>query len=92
MPTKEEVLQLEICECGAKNVAQAIEIFQNTSLPFKKSKKLVTECNKNCCRAALEKLNDMVTFGRFDYDEIAHLIHLRHDRMARLLEGLKSDD
>jgi len=82
---------MEICECGEKNVAQAIEIFQNTSLPFKKSKKLVTECNKNCCRAALEKLSDMVTFGKFDYDEIAHLIQLRHDRMARLLEGLKSE-
>jgi penicillin V acylase-like amidase (Ntn superfamily) len=91
MKTKEDVLELEICECGEKNVAQAIEIFQNTSLPFKKSKKLVTECNKNCCRAALMKLNDMVTFGTFDYDEIAHQIQLRHDRLARLTEGLKSE-
>jgi hypothetical protein len=92
MPSKEEVLAMEICECGEKNVAQAIEIFQNTSLPFKKSKKLVTECNKNCCRAALEKLSDMVTFGRFDYDEIAYQIQLRNDRLARLKEGLKSDN
>jgi hypothetical protein len=91
MKSKEEVLALEICECGEKNVAQAIEIFQNTSLPFKKSKKLVTECNKNCCRAALMKLNDMVTFGKFDYDEIAHQIQLRHDRLARLTEGLKGE-
>jgi len=91
MKTKEDVLELEICECGEKNVAQAIEIFQTTSLPFKKSKKLVTECNKNCCRAALMKLNDMVTFGTFDYDEIAHQIQLRHDRLARLTKGLKSE-
>lgn len=82
---------MEICECGDKNVAQAIELFQNTSLPFKKAKKLVTECNKNCCRAALMKLNDMVTFGKFDYEEISHQIQLRHDRTARLIEGLKSD-
>jgi hypothetical protein len=92
MPSKEEVLEMEICECGEKSVAEAIEIFQNTSLPFKKAKKLVTGCNKNCCRMALLKLNDMVTFGTFDYDEIAHQIQLRHDRTARLLEGLKSDD
>jgi hypothetical protein len=92
MKSKEEVLALEICECSGKNVAEAIEIFQNTSLPFKKSKKLVTECNKSCCRGALVKLNDMVTFGKFDYDEIAHQIQLRHDRAARLLEGLKNDD
>jgi len=92
MADKEEVLQMEICECGEKSVAQAIETFQNTSLPFKKAKKLVTECSKNCCRAALLKLNDMVTFGTFDYDEIAHQIQLRHDRTKRMLEGLKSDE
>lgn len=82
---------MEICECGDKNVADAIEIFQNTSLPFKKAKKLVTECNRTCCRTALSKLFDMTHFGRFDYDEIYHQIRLRHDRTARLLEGLKSD-
>lgn len=91
MSTKEEVLAMEICECGEKSVAQAIEIFQNTSLPFKKSKKLVTECNKNCCRTVLVKLNDMVTFGKYDYDEIAHQIQIRHDRVAKLVEGLKSE-
>jgi hypothetical protein len=91
MPSKEEVLATEICECGGKSVAEAIEIFQNTSLPFKKAKKLVTECNKNCCRAALLKLHDMTVFGKFDYEEIAHQIQLRHDRVARMVEGLKSD-
>ena len=91
MPEKEEVLASEICECGDKSVADAIDIFMQTSLPFKKAKKLVTECNKTCCRTALQKLFDMVHFGRYDYDEIARQIELRHDRTARLLDSLKSE-
>lgn len=83
----QEVLNMEICECGEKNVAQAIETFQNTSLPFKKAKKLVTECNKSCCRVALMKLYDMKDFGRYDYDEIAYLIEQRLERLKRLGEG-----
>jgi hypothetical protein len=91
MKTKEEILAMEICECGDKCVAEAIDIFQHTSLPFKKAKKLVTECNKNCCRSVLVKLFDMVHFGKYDYDEIDRQIQLRHDRTARLIEGLKSE-
>lgn len=87
MKTKEEILSMQICECGEKDVAQAIEIFQNTSLPFKKAKKLVTECNKSCCRAALLKLFDMNQFGSFDFDEIDHLIEQRLERLKRLAEG-----
>ncbi|WP_345975865.1 hypothetical protein [Sulfurimonas sp. HSL3-7] len=87
MKTKEEILSMQICECGEKDVAQAIEIFQNTSLPFKKAKKLVTECNKSCCRAALLKLFDMNQFGSFDFDEIEHLIEQRLERIKRLAEG-----
>ena len=90
MPDKEKVLEMEICECGAKNVAQAIDIFQNTALPFKKAKKLVTECNKSCCRGVLIKLYDMNQYGRFDYDEIAYLIEQRHERLKRLAG--ESDD
>ena len=86
MRTKEEILQMQICECGEKNVAEAIEIFQNTSLPFKKAKKLVTECNKSCCRAALIKLFDMNQFGNFDFEEIEHLIEQRLERVRRLAE------
>ncbi len=86
MKDKQEVLEMEICECGEKNVAQAIEIFQDTSLPFKKAKKLVTECNKSCCRAALLKVYDMKQFGRFDYDEIAYVIEQRLERIRRLGE------
>ncbi len=78
---------MEICECGMKNVAQAIDIFQNTSLAFKKAKKLVTECNKSCCRVALMKVYDMNLYGRFDYDEIAYLIEQRLERIKRLSEG-----
>jgi len=85
--TKEEILAAEICECGEKSVAEAIEIFQHTSLPFKKAKKLVTECNKTCCRQALSKLFDMTFFGKFDYEEISHQLELRHDRLRRLLEN-----
>jgi len=83
----QEILDMEICECGEKNVAQAIEIFQNSSLPFKKAKKLVTECNKSCCRAALLKVYDMKDFGRFDYDEIAFVIEQRLERLKRLGQG-----
>jgi len=87
MSTKEEILEMEICECGEKNVADAIEIFQNTALPFKKAKKLVTECNKTCCRAALLKLYDMNQFGQFDFDEIEQIIEQRLERLRRLAEG-----
>jgi hypothetical protein len=87
MRSKEEILEMEICECGEKSVEEAIEIFQNTSLPFKKAKKLVTECNKTCCRAALIKLFDMQQFGKYDYEEIEMLVEKRLERMRRLIEG-----
>lgn len=90
MPTKEEVLATEICECSGKNVADAIKIFQETDLPFKKAKKLVTECDKSCCRAALVKLFDMAFTGKFDYDEIHRLIQIRNDRLAQFIETMKS--
>ncbi|MDD2837614.1 MAG: hypothetical protein AB7U44_06495 [Sulfuricurvum sp.] len=90
MATKEEVLALEICECGCKSVADAIKIFQETDLPYKKAKKLVTECDKSCCRAALLRLFDMAYFGKFDYDEIERLIQLRHDKLGELLERMKT--
>lgn len=86
MREQQEILDLQVCECGEKNVAQAIEIFQNTSLPFKKAKKLVTECNKSCCRAALLKLYDMNQYGHFDLDEIESIIQQRLDRLKRLAE------
>lgn len=87
MRNREEILNMEICECGEKSIEQAIDIFQNTSLPFKKAKKLVTECNKTCCRAALIKLYDMQQFGKYDYEEIEILVEKRLERMKRLLEG-----
>ncbi|MCD6258407.1 MAG: hypothetical protein J7J31_02270 [Helicobacteraceae bacterium] len=87
MKTKEEILAMEVCECGEKSVAQAIEVFENSSLPFKKSKKLVTECNKSCCRGALLKIHDMSLYGRYDYEEIAFVIEQRQERLKRLNEG-----
>lgn len=90
MPTKEDVLASEICECGGKSVAEAIKIFQETSLPYKKAKKLVTQCDKSCCRAAITRLFDMAYFGNFDYDEIDRLIQLRHDKLGKILERMKS--
>lgn len=89
MKTKEQILEMEICECGAKNVAQAIEIFGDTALPYKKAKKLVTECNKSCCRVALMKVYDMNLFGHFDYEEIAYLIEQRLERLKHLSEGME---
>jgi hypothetical protein len=87
MASSDEILKMEICECGEKSVAQAIDVFQNTALPFKKAKKLVTECNKTCCRTALMKLYDMNQFGQFDLDEIEALIEQRIERTRRLAEG-----
>lgn len=92
MKEKQKILDMEVCECGQKNVAQAIDIFQNTSLPFKKAKKLVTECNKSCCRTLLIKLYDMNQYGRFDYDEIESLIRQRQERLKRLCEEADDDE
>jgi len=64
----------EICACGEKSVTQAVEIFKETTLPYKKAKKLVTGCNKTCCRRPLMALFNMVEFGEIDYEEIDFLI------------------
>lgn len=79
-----------ICECGNKTVEEAIEIFQNTTLPYKKAKKLVTGCDKTCCRNPLRKLFDMVYFGEIDLDEINRQIELRHNKLASLADNLSS--
>jgi hypothetical protein len=63
-----------ICMCGDRSIHQAIEIFENTNLPYKKAKKLVTQCNKSCCRRPLMALFNMVEFGTIDYEEIDFLI------------------
>jgi len=63
-----------ICECGAKTVSQTVEILKETNLPYKKAKKLVTECNKTCCRRPLMALFNMINFGEIDYEEIGFLI------------------
>ncbi|MFA6191915.1 MAG: hypothetical protein WC665_06135 [Sulfurimonas sp.] len=89
MKTKEQILAMEICECGAKSVAQAIEIFGDTALPYKKAKKLVTECNRSCCRVALMKVYDMNLYGQFDYEEIAYLIEQRLERLKHLIEEME---
>lgn len=69
-----------ICECGQKNIAQAIEIFKSTTLPYKKAKKLVTECNQTCCRRPLMALFNMIEFGEVDIEEIAFLIEQKNSR------------
>lgn len=69
-----------ICECGNKTVAQAIEIFKNTDLPYKKAKKLVTQCNQTCCRRPLMALFDMVEFKQIDYEKIDFLIVQKQER------------
>ena len=88
MATKEEILALEICECGCKNVADAIKIFQETDLPYKKAKKLVTECDKTCCRQPLQKLFDMTYYGEFDMPEIVRLIDIRNNKFKQMLEDI----
>lgn len=84
----EEKLNKIICKCGEKNVAQAVEIFKQTDLPYKKAKKLVTGCNKTCCRRPLMALYNMVEFlktsddlqGTIDYEEIDFLIDQMNER------------
>lgn len=76
----EDLKQKRICECGEKSIEEAVEIFKNTDLPYKKAKKLVTGCNKTCCRRALMSLYNMVEFGGIDYEEIAFIIDSRHER------------
>jgi len=70
-----EVLKRKIiCICGEATIEDAIIIFNETDLPYKKAKKLVTKCNKTCCRRALMALYNMVEFGEVDYEEIDFLI------------------
>ncbi|AOO64970.1 hypothetical protein [Sulfurospirillum halorespirans] len=77
-----------ICECGQKTIQDAIDIFKSTTLPYKKAKKLVTECNQTCCRRPLMALFNMVEFGEIDYEEIAFLIDQKNSRF----EQGKSDE
>ena len=63
-----------ICECGNKTINEAIYIFQQSSLPYRKARKEVTRCNKTCCNKALTRLFDMVYFGKIDKEEIVKLI------------------
>lgn len=70
-----------ICLCGEKTVLEAIEIFKDTDLPYKKAKKLVTGCNKVCCRRPLTRLFDMVEFGNIDFEEIDMMIDDMNERM-----------
>jgi hypothetical protein len=69
-----------ICKCASKSVADAVEILQATDLPYKKAKKLVTECNQTCCRRPLMALYNMIEFGEIDYEEIDFLIDQLNDR------------
>lgn len=80
--SQKEIMESKIiCECGNKTVAQAVEILSNTDLPYKKAKKLVTECNKTCCRRPLMALYNMIEFGQIDYEEIDFLIDQMNDRI-----------
>ncbi|WP_263832621.1 hypothetical protein [Sulfurospirillum oryzae] len=72
-----------ICECGQKTIQDAIDIFKSTTLPYKKAKKLVTECNQTCCRRPLMALFNMVEFGEIDYEEIAFLIDQKNNRFEQ---------
>ena len=67
-----------ICECGDKTVLQAEDILRATDLPYKKAKKLVTGCNKTCCRRPLMALFNMIQFGEVDYEEIGFLIEQKN--------------
>ncbi len=77
----EDLKNKRICECGEKTIQEAVKIFQDTDLPYKKAKKLVTGCSKTCCRKPLMALYNMVDFGFIDYEEISFLIDAMNDRL-----------
>ncbi len=77
----EDFKNKRICECGEKSIEEAVIIFKGSDLPYKKAKKLVTGCNKTCCRKPLMALYNMVDFGFIDYEEIAFLIDAMNDRL-----------
>lgn len=81
-------LSLIICDCGQKTVQEAIILFQNTDLPYKKAKKLVTGCDKSCCREPLMKLFDQVYFNTVNLDEIETLIEKRHNRLKAFFDDI----
>ncbi|MBN1840239.1 MAG: hypothetical protein JW802_09390 [Campylobacterales bacterium] len=63
-----------ICECGQKSIQEAIDIFKSTTLPYKKAKKLVTQCNQSCCNEALRMLYQGIKDNEIPYEKIAFLI------------------
>lgn len=77
--------KIVICQCSQKCINEAIEIFQSTDLPFPKAKKLVTGCNKNCCKKPLLRLFDMVYFGKVETQEIVDIIE---EEKRRILDFL----
>ncbi len=77
----EDLKNKRICECGEKTIQDAVKIFQDTDLPYKKAKKLVTGCSKTCCRKPLMSLYNMVDFGFIDYEEVSFLIDAMNDRL-----------
>lgn len=77
----EDLKNKQICECGEKSILEAVKIFENTELPYKKAKKLVTGCSKTCCRKPLMALYNMVDFGFIDYEEVSFLIDAMNDRL-----------
>lgn len=81
----ENIKKLKICNCSQISIEEAVNIFQNTTLPYKKARKLVTKCNKTCCRRPLRSLFNMIEFGFIDYEEIAFLINQKNDRLKENL-------
>lgn len=77
----EDLKNKQLCECGEKSIQNAVDIFRDTNLPYKKAKKLVTGCSRTCCRRPLMALYQMVDFGYIDYEEIAFLIDEMNDRL-----------
>lgn len=73
-----------LCQCGEKTIQEAVDIFMSTDLPYKKAKKLVTLCNRTCCRKPLRALYNMVDFGFIDYEEISFLIDAMNDRLKEV--------
>jgi len=63
-----------ICECSGTTIGEAIRLFQETELPYKKAKKLVTKCDRSCCRNALMPLFNMVFYGKIDLQEVKRLL------------------
>lgn len=69
-----------ICDCSSTSILEAIKIFKKSKMPYKKAKKLVTRCDKICCKKPLSTLFLMLEFKKIDFEELGLLIDQKNKK------------